>query len=59
MDGLCSYLLEADFNACFKSNDVEYVWNTIKQMIYDAMDMHIPRVKLKALSGSTLTSDIV
>ena len=30
MDGLCSYLLEADFNACFISNGVEFVWNTIK-----------------------------
>ena len=54
VDGLCSYLLKANFNACFKSNDVKFVWNTIKQMIYDAMDTHIPKVKLKSYKSTKL-----
>ena len=40
-DGLSSYLLDTDFSDCFQSSDIEFVWNTIKNKIYDAIDTYL------------------
>jgi len=46
---LNSYLLE-----CFHSASVEHVWASIKQTIYNAMHLFIPKVKLKSYELQTL-----
>ena len=45
-DGLCSHLHYADFSMCFQSNDIEFVWSTVKSIIHEAMSRYIPKVKL-------------
>ena len=46
--GLCSYLMDVDFSLCFQSSDIEFMWFTIKSVIYDAMLLYIPKVRLKS-----------
>ena len=46
-DGLCSFLFDVDFDSCLQSQDVEFVWLVIKEMIYAAMDLFIPKVRLR------------
>jgi len=48
LDGLNSYLLDSDLSECFHSASVEHVWVTIKQTIYNAMHLFIPKVELKS-----------
>ena len=47
MDSFREYLLDYEFTACFQSKDVEQVWAIIKSALYEAMDLYIPKVKLK------------
>ena len=47
-DGLSSYLLDTDFSDCFQSSDIQFVWNTIKKNIYDAIDLFIPKLNRRA-----------
>ena len=47
-DGLSSYLFDTDFSDCFQSSDIEFVWNTIKNKIYDAIDLFIPKLNHRA-----------
>ena len=35
-----------NFDKCFQSNDVESVWNELKLIIYDAMHLFIPKIKI-------------
>ena len=46
-DGLYSYLLDTDFSTCLNSESIEFVWNTIKGTIHDAMHLFIPKRKTK------------
>ena len=48
MDSLCSHLLDANFTTCFQSHDAEFVWNVIKLIIYEAMHIYIPKLRLKS-----------
>ena len=45
--GLCNLLMDCDFSCCFKFKDVEEIWLEFKQIISSAMDIYIPKVKLK------------
>jgi len=45
--GLCSYLLDCDFDPCYQSQDVEFIWSFISSKITDAMVQFIPRVRLR------------
>ena len=45
-DGLCSHLHDTDFSMCFQSNDIEFVWSTVKSIIHETMSRYIPKVKL-------------
>ena len=45
--GLCDHLLDIDFSNCLQSNAVEHVWSSIKYVILKAMDIYIPKVRLK------------
>ena len=59
MVGLCSYLECTDFSACFQSSDVDFVWSTIKLLILNAMELFIPKVRLKSSQfPKWFTSDI-
>ena len=46
LDSLCSY-----FSVCFLSEDIEFIWCTIKTFIYDAMLLYIPKVRLRSRQG--------
>ena len=59
MEGLHSYLKTTDFSVCFQSIDVDTVWSTLKLLILNAMELFIPKVRLKThqyLNGLLLTS---
>ena len=45
-EGICSYLMDVDFNDCLLSNDIEFIWFTIKSFIFEAMSMFIPKIVL-------------
>ena len=47
---LCSFLLELDFSVCFQSDNIEFIWFTIKSFIFEAMCLFIPKVRLKRRS---------
>ena len=36
-----------DFDSCLQSQDVEFVWLVIKEMTYAAMELFIPKVRLR------------
>jgi len=42
------FLPDTNFDKCFQSNDVESVWNELKLIIYDAMHLLIPKVKINS-----------
>ena len=46
-EGLCSFLLDADFNPCLQSDDIEFVWSSLKNMIYTGMNLFIPKVRIR------------
>ena len=59
MDNLLSYLFDCDFSDCYRSNNIEYIWSTIKFHIYEAMTRYIPKVKVRRFSYPCwFTSDI-
>ena len=60
MDNLFSYLFDCDFNDYLQSNDIEYVWATIKSHIYAAMTLYIPKQKIRRANHPRwFTSDII
>ena len=34
-----------DFSPCLLSNDIEFVWSTIKSAVYSGMNLFIPKVR--------------
>ena len=46
--GLCDYLLSCDFSMCFESNDIEFVWSSLKFTILYGMKLFIPKVRLRS-----------
>ena len=59
MEGLRSYLETMDFSVCFQSSDVNTVWSTLKLLILNAMELFIPKVRLKTHQyPKWFTSDI-
>ena len=47
-EGLCDYLLDSDFSVCLLSESIEQVWSFIKNTILEAMNLFIPKLKVKA-----------
>ena len=45
---MADYLLDCNFEPCLSSLDVEFVWSYIKCTIYKAMDLFIPKLRLRA-----------
>ena len=33
---------DTDFNVCFQSTDIEFVWSKVKSIIYEVMCKNIP-----------------
>ncbi len=48
MHGLSSHLMDTDFDTCFSSTNIEFVWYVLKSIIHDAMHLFIPKIKLKS-----------
>ena len=46
-NGILSYLLDFDYSLCMESQDTDFIWATIKNSIYNAMDNFIPKVGLR------------
>ena len=44
---ICSFLLDFDFSVCFQSQDIEFIWSTIKSVIFLSISMFVPRINLK------------
>lgn len=47
LGALCDHLLDTDFSDCLYSDNVEYVWSSIKSSILNAMNIYIPKVRIK------------
>ena len=46
LSSICSFLFEYDFQPCFSSKDVDFVWQYIKQAISQSVNLFVPYVKL-------------
>ena len=44
---ILSYLLDFEYSPCLRSQDVEFIWHEIKNSIHNAMNMFIPKVRLR------------
>lgn len=47
IDGLVSYLLERGFDSCLNSVDIESSWHSFKNILLQACDKFIPKIKLR------------
>ena len=47
-NGLSDYLMDTDFSTCFGSNDIEFIWLTLKNTIHNAIQLFNPKIKLKS-----------
>ena len=43
----CNFLLDADFGACYDSQDVEEIWSAFKLIVLEGMNLFIPKVRLQ------------
>ncbi len=48
LNQMADFLLDCNFEPCLSSLDLEFVWSFIKSTIYQAMDLLIPKVRLRA-----------
>ena len=46
-ESICSFLMDADFSHCLQSEDVEYIWLSIKNIILAGMNLFIPKVRIR------------
>ena len=47
-NGVCQHLNNSNINSCLQCNDIELIWQIIKEALYEAMDLFVPKVRLKA-----------
>lgn len=45
--GLCSHLMDSDFSPLLYSKDVNFIWSSLKNIIYNGMNYFIPKVRLR------------
>ena len=45
LNGLFDFISNCNFDICYQSNDIEYVWGTIYSYLHTAMDLFIPKRK--------------
>ena len=53
-DSICSFLMDLDFTVCLQSNDIEFIWATIKSFIFEAMSLFVPKKRMKNHQGPKL-----
>ena len=46
-NGLSEYLLNSDLSALYNSSDAEEIWLTLRSHITSAMDLYIPKIRLR------------
>ena len=46
-NALCSYLMDLDFTSLFLSDNVNFIWSYLKNIILTAMNCFIPKVRLR------------
>jgi len=44
--GLYNHLANIDFSPCLQSHDIEHIWTFIKSAVINAMNLHIPKIKI-------------
>lgn len=44
---ICPFLLDFDLSVCFQSNHIKFIWSTIKSVIFVAISLFVPKIKLK------------
>ena len=44
--GLHDYLLQSDFTPCYSSNNVEHIWESINDLLLNAIHIFIPMSKI-------------
>jgi len=44
--GLHNHLANIDFIPCLQSHDIEYIWLFIESTVINAMNLHIPKIKI-------------
>ena len=47
---ICSFLLDFDFSVCFHSRDIEFIWSTIKSVIFVAISLFVPKIISKRIN---------
>ena len=47
---ISSILLDFDFSVCFQSYDIEFIWSTIKSVIFLVISLFVPKIKLKPIN---------
>jgi len=45
--GLCQYLFSSNIYSCLQFNDVEIVWNIIKEALFKAIELFVPKVEVR------------
>ena len=43
--------MDLDFTVCLQSNDIEFIWATIKSFIFEAMSLFVPKKRMKNHQG--------
>ena len=44
--GLHNHLANINFSPCLQSHDIEYIWSFIESTVINAMNLHIPKIKI-------------
>ena len=45
--GMCEILLDYDFIKCSESNNVELIWSCVQSAVYEALDLFVPRKRIR------------
>ena len=45
--GLCSFLMDINFSPLLSSDNINFIWFSLKTIIYSGMNLFIPKVKLR------------
>ena len=45
--GLCSFLMDFNFSPLLSSDDVNFIWSSLKTTIFSGMNLYIPKVRMR------------
>lgn len=46
-NGLCSFLMDINYSPLLSSDDVNFIWSSLKSIIYSGMNLYVPKVRLR------------